>query len=153
MAAIFAVSAMDQPPMPPVISFSGGHVVAYAGLTFLVLRALSGGLPVQLSRSIAVRALVIAIAYGISDELHQLFVPGRTADVLDVMADAAGAFLTLGACRAWDILDSALVSRPSPHSRDADSAGVSEIRRDQRHHRERVPGLIRSPKARFPNPD
>jgi VanZ family protein len=32
-----------------------------------------------------------AVAYGISDELHQAFVPGRTADWQDVLADTVGA--------------------------------------------------------------
>ena len=35
--------------------------------------------------------IVCATVYGISDEFHQWFVPGRTADVHDVMADAIGA--------------------------------------------------------------
>jgi VanZ family protein len=30
------------------------------------------------------------IAVGVLDEVNQIFTPGRTADVLDVMADAAG---------------------------------------------------------------
>jgi VanZ family protein len=104
MAAIFVVSGLQQLPTPPVLSFSGGHVVAYAGLAVLVVRALAGGMPPHVTRPIAVRALVITIAYGISDEFHQSFVPGRTSDVLDVIADAAGAFLGVGACWAWDIL-------------------------------------------------
>ncbi|PZA07390.1 VanZ family protein [Meiothermus sp. PNK-Is4] len=35
----------------------------------------------------------IAVAYGLSDEFHQSFVPGRQADVLDLLADSVGAFL------------------------------------------------------------
>jgi VanZ family protein len=34
--------------------------------------------------------------YGISDEIHQYFVPGRSADVMDVAADFVGA--------AWGVL-------------------------------------------------
>jgi VanZ family protein len=33
---------------------------------------------------------VTVIAVGVLDEVNQIFTPGRTADVLDVMADAAG---------------------------------------------------------------
>lgn len=35
----------------------------------------------------------LAVLYGVSDEFHQHFVPGRQADVLDLLADAVGAFL------------------------------------------------------------
>jgi VanZ family protein len=31
--------------------------------------------------------------YGITDEFHQSFIPGRTADALDVAADVAGGLL------------------------------------------------------------
>jgi len=39
-----------------------------------------------------------------SDEVHQLFVPGRTGDVYDLMADAAGALAGTIACVAWGII-------------------------------------------------
>jgi VanZ family protein len=33
--------------------------------------------------------------YGVSDEIHQAFVPGRSSDVLDWMADTAGTLVAL----------------------------------------------------------
>ncbi len=38
-------------------------------------------------------AALLAGAYGITDEWHQAYVPGRQADVADVMADLAGGLL------------------------------------------------------------
>lgn len=38
-------------------------------------------------------ALSICILYAISDEVHQLFVPGRGAQVSDVFIDSAGGFV------------------------------------------------------------
>lgn len=56
------------------------HAAEYAVLGFLLLRALG--------RETA--ALVVGIAYAASDELHQHFVPGRQASVLDVLVDSVG---------------------------------------------------------------
>jgi len=38
-------------------------------------------------------ALLIAIAYGITDELHQLFVPNRYCDINDALIDSLGIML------------------------------------------------------------
>ena len=56
------------------------HTVEYAILGALLLRALE-------ARTIA---LVAGVAYAISDEIHQSFVPGRQGSVLDVLIDSAG---------------------------------------------------------------
>jgi VanZ family protein len=40
-------------------------------------------------------ATSIASLYGISDEFHQSFVPGRTPDVVDWLADTSGALLAV----------------------------------------------------------
>jgi VanZ family protein len=41
-------------------------------------------------------SLVFCVLYAISDEVHQLFVPGRGAQVTDVMIDSFGAFVGIG---------------------------------------------------------
>lgn len=40
-----------------------------------------------------VLAMVVVALYGISDEFHQTFVPGRTATLLDILIDMAGALV------------------------------------------------------------
>jgi hypothetical protein len=47
----------------------------------------------SLDLSIYILVMIFGIAYGISDEIHQTFVPDRTASIADVLADAAGLFL------------------------------------------------------------
>ena len=59
------------------------HVVEYAILGALLLRALERELP----------ALVAGVAYACTDEIHQHFVPGRNGSPLDLLIDAAGVLL------------------------------------------------------------
>ena len=41
-------------------------------------------------------SLLVCVLYAISDEVHQLFVPGRGAQVKDVLIDSAGAIVGVG---------------------------------------------------------
>jgi VanZ family protein len=56
------------------------HGLEFAALGALLLRALREALP----------ALAAGIAYAVTDELHQHFVPGRLGSPLDVAIDSAG---------------------------------------------------------------
>jgi VanZ family protein len=38
-------------------------------------------------------AFIVTVVYGYLDEVHQLFVPGRTYDYFDLLADAIGALM------------------------------------------------------------
>ncbi|RXZ83402.1 VanZ family protein [Paenibacillaceae bacterium] len=49
----------------------------------------------------AVYALGLCVLFAISDELHQLYVPGRSARVFDVMIDSAGATVGIALTMAW----------------------------------------------------
>ena len=61
------------------------HAAAYLVLAWLLARALRA----RNGRALAVAALVAAL-YGVSDEVHQRWTPGRDADVWDAVADAVG---------------------------------------------------------------
>jgi len=71
------------------------HFLEYGGLALLFARALNGGIrkPVPASRLLIAGSL--ALVYGLSDEFHQAFVPERTSDWHDVLADAVGAATVL----------------------------------------------------------
>ena len=68
------------------------HLIAYAVLGFLGVGALKITEEGYRHRQVWFVALVVML-YGISDEIHQYFVPGRSAEALDAMADAVGAML------------------------------------------------------------
>ena len=106
MALIFLLSAQPQPPLPRQITDKQGHSIGYFGLAVTVSRAVAGGLATGAPLPAAAAAWTIAAAYAATDEWHQSFVPGRSADVNDWYADAAGALLGAGACWAWGIIRS-----------------------------------------------
>ena len=72
------------------------HVAAYALLGFLVFRALATGhLTNNLNLALIISALFAGL-YGLSDEWHQSFVPGRSAEAADALADLIGGMLGAG---------------------------------------------------------
>ncbi len=69
------------------------HAVVYAILgTIVSVGMRRAGRPVSAWAQCFVPAL-FALCYGLTDEIHQLYVPNRTFDIGDLMADLAGATL------------------------------------------------------------
>lgn len=68
------------------------HMLAYAILAVLLAWALSARLP---RRTALWAALVAALLYAVTDEVHQAFVPMREGRLLDVVIDGVGAALGL----------------------------------------------------------
>jgi hypothetical protein len=62
------------------------HFLAFFFLAFFLLPSIVGGK----NKSLIFVALIIAFMYGISDEFHQLFVPGRSCNFPDAMVDSCG---------------------------------------------------------------
>lgn len=82
---IFWLSSRSRVPGPELPGFDkAAHFGAYAVLGWLLAFA------AERSRLPLWVAVVLGLLYGASDEIHQVFVPGRAPDVLDWFADAAG---------------------------------------------------------------
>jgi VanZ family protein len=102
MVLVFCLSA--QPSLPRLTDRLGdiqsfaGHFLEYGVLALLLRWSLTGtsvgGKEVGAKRA-ALWAFVLAAAYGVTDEVHQHFVPGRHMDPLDLLTDAAGAAVAL----------------------------------------------------------
>jgi VanZ family protein len=114
MALIFYLSSLPDPGGPPGgISDKTAHFLIYGALGAAMMRALAGGRAAAMVPPTILAAIVLTTFYGISDEIHQYFVPPRTPDILDVAADAAGAcagaiFVTvLARVRPWRFRPSA----------------------------------------------
>src|SRR5436190_15951759 len=94
MAAIFYSSSQPKAVVPqfgsydwPVKKFA--HVISYGLLGIAYLRGLADGR--RPSLRLAFAAVLMAAAYGATDEFHQSFVAGRGAGPVDVGIDTLGA--------------------------------------------------------------
>jgi VanZ family protein len=94
---IFYLSSLSRIPWAARYPDYLEHSVEYMGLAILAARALNNGLVRPVSRRTLLIAFSLCITYAISDEIHQMFVPDRFADVTDVLSDAVGAGIGLGA--------------------------------------------------------
>ncbi len=105
-ALIFYLSSLPHPEerLPKVLFEQAGdkllHLIEYAVLAALCYPAfLRAAGPVVARRAVAL-SILAASFYGMTDEVHQAFVPFRESSWLDWVADTAGAVVgALGASR------------------------------------------------------
>ena len=94
-AIIFVESSIPGKAFPktPVGTDKLVHITIFFILAGLTHRAFIH-LPSKIVSTMSLYlALVVTIVYGFFDEFHQMYVPGRTADMFDMAADALGGFL------------------------------------------------------------
>jgi len=77
------------------------HCLAYAVLAACVLFAFPDRSSWPGGFSSGLGVVLFCLAYGISDEFHQLFVPYRSACVSDLVADTVGAVFAVLLWRWW----------------------------------------------------
>ena len=90
MGVIFVFSAQPQSALnfgQPAFVGKLAHVTEYLILGWLIQRAFGG----RSARRTGWQAWLIALVYAATDELHQMFVPGRASLATDVLIDSAGA--------------------------------------------------------------
>ncbi len=95
-ALIFTLSsfALDIEELRPIFTHDKLlHLVEYYILGYLLMRIFTTSDVPPLAASPVAAAILVGSAYGLSDEIHQYFVPGRDCNVLDFLFDAAGASL------------------------------------------------------------
>ncbi len=97
-ALIFLLSASSlkhAPALDRPLADKVAHAVFFAVLALLLYRALRRGPALSWGRA-ALLAVVITSMYGALDEYHQSFVPARSPELADWVADTLGALLVLG---------------------------------------------------------
>ena len=107
----------DQPRLhlPQVVPSSDtvAHVAAYAVLGWLWTVALRETWEGCSSLAAVLFALLFTLGYGLSDEWHQSFVPGRVSSAADVVADVIGGGLGAGSFFLWTRRRAEEGARPS----------------------------------------
>ncbi len=92
---IFYLSSIPitQPPILDKISFISTieHIIEFAIFGTLLLISFR-----SIKQDSILAVVVLVCFYGFSDEIHQLFTPGRVFDVWDILADCVG-----GVCGAF----------------------------------------------------
>lgn len=94
---LFILSSIPYPP-PVILNVSYEdlimHAIVYSAFGFFVARALYNQTGYsRLKENLLLFTFLIGTIYGISDEFHQYFVPGRVSDILDVLADSVGTLI------------------------------------------------------------
>ena len=89
---IFYMSSLSFKGGPPgeggvVVNSIIYHLLVYFALSLFFLVSLIKG---RFSKPFLLLVIIISIIYGISDEIHQLFVPGRYFTISDILTNSAG---------------------------------------------------------------
>jgi VanZ family protein len=100
---IYVQSAYPSPQSLPsfVMMDKILHFAAYAVMGILFYRAYRTLRLGNHRQILVLLSMVSASFYGISDEIHQYFVPSRNADVRDVIADFLGAVCAVYLYQLW----------------------------------------------------
>ena len=99
MGIIFYLSHQpgDFVYLPPLMGLDKLlHVIAYSSLAGTFLYGLHPSIHGSNRSAVAIVVILLCTLYGISDEYHQSFIPGRFDSVWDVLADGLGALLVVG---------------------------------------------------------
>jgi hypothetical protein len=92
---IFYISSIPESGFPAGLGIKAKlyHIGIYALLAFFLSLAIIRG-KIN-NKYLIIIALLLATAYGISDELHQFFVPGRHCTIRDVFIDTTGVLIAV----------------------------------------------------------
>lgn len=110
MALIFVLSSIPSIEIPEthfLIPFLV-HFAEFFILAVLLLWAANDGFRGGVNPGAVMAAFLISALYAVVDELHQIYVPGRVPDMLDVAVDTFGAAV---ACIVFSFILVALRNR------------------------------------------
>lgn len=74
---------------------NGSHFLFFGIQAILLFSALHTLYSIRYTPYISAASIILTSLYGVLDELHQIYVPGRTADPMDWALDTLGAIIFL----------------------------------------------------------
>lgn len=94
MGLIFYASSLPASEIPLLFPFQDilCHLLIYLSMAYFFSRALKKTYVNIVSAKIILYAVIFTTFYGITDEFHQSFIPGRVASTFDLFIDIAGGF-------------------------------------------------------------
>jgi VanZ family protein len=102
MAVIFYFSGRTGSEIKSMFPFlpdlDWGHLAEYFVLSLLIYYGLVNS---TRRRRPYLLAILLSTVYGVTDEWHQYYVPGRMTDIFDLVNDAAGAALAMVALHLY----------------------------------------------------
>lgn len=94
---IFIMSSISShegnDPFPHFDKFA--HFLVYGAFALLIFRGFTRTIGNNNFLLIAILTVIVTVAYGVSDEFHQSFVPTRDSDIKDIAADGIGAMAAM----------------------------------------------------------
>lgn len=105
MSLIYFLSSRSHFPVeaPPWAFFADKvvHAVIFGLLGYLFLRAWLRAQWNHINGNACVLTVFFVLFYGISDEVHQIYVPNRTSSIGDIIADVTGAVIVVTAIQLY----------------------------------------------------
>ena len=98
---IFVLSSLTVPTRPPLFpqEDKAAHLALFGALAWWLFQPLARTHGLAFAKAALLACLLTSI-YGMLDELHQLFTPGRMCDIRDWAADSVGG-LTVWLTARW----------------------------------------------------
>ncbi len=95
LALIFCASCVPGKAITDFISWQSiaYHFFIFLFLAFFLARALRKTWPKKSAVTIIFFVIILGTIYGIMDELHQVFTPGRSVSGFDVLVDSLGSII------------------------------------------------------------
>jgi VanZ family protein len=106
LSAIFVFSSFHRVPLPFIDRLSVDkiyHCLEYIPVGFLIFRSFDKGANLKKSYTFLLVILLGAL-YGLSDEVHQYFVPGRYFSWWDLTANVAGVSIGSWIYKKWGLV-------------------------------------------------
>ena len=94
-----SISSLSTPDLGFKMQDKFAHIIEFSVFEFLLRRAFVYSSGINWRKYWYLLTLIAGSIYAVMDEIHQAFVPGRTSDLYDVVADIIGVLIVVNIYR------------------------------------------------------